>query len=76
MLRLTEIRLPIDHDEKALEQAVLDRLEIDASHLLRLAVYRRNYDARKKSAIFFSYSVDIETDCEEALLNKLSLIHI
>ncbi len=70
MLRLTEIRLPIDHDEKALEQAVLDRLEIDASHLLGMTVYRRNYDARKKSAIFFSYSVDVETDCEEALLSK------
>ena len=72
MLRLTEIRLPIDHDEKALEQAVLDRLEIDASHLLRMTVYRRNYDARKKSAIFFSYSVDVETDCEEVLLTKFS----
>ncbi len=70
MLRLTEIRLPIDHDEKALEQAVLDRLGIDASHLLGMTVYRRNYDARKKSAIFFSYSVDVETDCEEALLSK------
>ena len=72
MLRLTEIRLPIDHDEKALEQAVLDRLGIDASHLLGMTVYRRNYDARKKSAIFFSYSVDVETDCEEALLTKFS----
>lgn len=70
MLRLTEIRLPIDHDEKALKHAVLDRLNIDASHLLGMTVYRRNYDARKKSAIFFSYSVDVETDCEEALLDK------
>ncbi len=70
MLRLTEIRLPIDHDDKALEQAVLDRLDIDASHLLGFSIYRRNYDARKQSAIFFSYTIDVETDCEESLLTK------
>ncbi|MGN0918908.1 MAG: NAD(P)/FAD-dependent oxidoreductase [Oxalobacter sp.] len=72
MLRLTEIRLPIDHDDHALKQAVLDRLTVDDSHLLSLMVYRRNYDARKKSAIFFSYSVDVETDCEAMLLTKFA----
>lgn len=72
MLRLTEIRLPIDHDDQALKQAVLDRLAIDDSHLLSLTVYRRNYDARKKSAIFLSYSVDVETDCEAMLLAKFA----
>ena len=70
MLRLTEIRLPIDHDEKTLRQAVLDRLEIDDSHLLKMTVYRRNYDARKKSAIMFSYTADVQTDCDDELLKK------
>ncbi len=70
MLRLTEIRLPIDHDEAALRQAILDRLGIDGSHLLQMTVYRRNYDARKKSAIMFSYTVDVATDCDDALLVK------
>ena len=70
MLRLTEIRLPIDHDEAALRQAILDRLGIDGSHLLKITVYRRNYDARKKSAIMFSYTVDVATDCDDALLAK------
>lgn len=70
MLRLTEIRLPLNHDADALKQAVLARLDIGESHLQDMKVYRRNYDARKKSAIIFSYSVDVQTDCEETLLAK------
>ncbi len=68
MLRLTEIRLPINHDENALYQAVLNRLGINRVNLHRLSVYRRNYDARKKSAIMFSYSIDVEVDHEDTLL--------
>jgi uncharacterized FAD-dependent dehydrogenase len=59
MLRLTEIRLPLDHDEAALRSAVRDRLGAEAWSLEDMRVFRRAVDARKRRAVVFSYTVDI-----------------
>lgn len=68
MLRLTELRLPLDHAEDALRPAVLHRLGIADADLLSLHVFRRAYDARKKSAILLIYTVDCEVRDEAAVL--------
>jgi UDP-N-acetylglucosamine 4,6-dehydratase len=68
MLRLTDVHLPLDHPEQALKEAVLDRLGIAADHLRGLHIFRRAFDARKKSAIQLVYTVDVEVDDEPALL--------
>jgi uncharacterized protein len=60
MLRLTEIKLPLDHPTEALHAAILERLGIAATDLIGFAVYKRSYDARKRSAITLIYSVDVE----------------
>ena len=70
MLRLTEIRLPIDHDDGELKKAILDRLAITEKELDGFTIYRRNYDARKKTAIIFSYTVDVKASNEEFLLKQ------
>ena len=58
MLRVTELRLPLDHAEGALRPAVLARLGVRDDELTGVTVARRAYDARKKSAIQLSYTVD------------------
>jgi hypothetical protein len=60
MLRIVELKLPLDHPPEALAAAVVRRLGIAATDLVRLAIARRGYDARKKSAIQLIYSVDVE----------------
>jgi len=70
MLRLTEIQLPLDHLEADLTAAILARLGIDAAQLKSVALFRRSYDARKKSAIVLTYTVDVEVDDEAAVLRK------
>ena len=60
MLRLTEIKLPLDHGPNALTDAILMRLNIAASELLSFTVFRRAHDARKRSAIFLIYTVDVQ----------------
>jgi uncharacterized protein len=59
MLRLTELKLPLDHAPDALRDAVLERLRIAPDDLLSLAVVRRGYDARRRSAISLVYAVDV-----------------
>ena len=50
MLRLTEIRLPLDHSEDELQSAIINRLQIKPETLHDFSVARRGYDARKRSA--------------------------
>lgn len=70
MLRLTDVHLPLDHPEHALKEAVLDRLGIAADRLLGLHIFRRAFDARKKSAVQLVYTVDIDVDDEAVLLAR------
>jgi uncharacterized protein len=59
-IRLNEIKLPLDHSEQALRHAACQRLSIAEHELLSLSIFRRGYDARKKSDIQFTYSLDVE----------------
>ena len=70
MLRLTEIRLPLDHPEDELKAAILKRLGIATSDLLGYTLFRRGYDARKRNAIVLVYTVDVEVKNEAVLLKK------
>ncbi len=71
MLRINEIRLPLDHDATALENAILKRLGIAKSALTVFSIFKRSHDARKKNAMLFVYSVDVDVREEAAVLNKL-----
>ncbi|MCI4568097.1 NAD(P)/FAD-dependent oxidoreductase [Lysobacter sp. CFH 32150] len=73
MLRLTDIKLPLDHAESALTDAILARLGIAADELGGYTVAKRSYDARKRGAIVLIYSVDVETPREADLLQRLQL---
>jgi uncharacterized FAD-dependent dehydrogenase len=70
MIRLTELRLPLDHDDGALHAAIVARLGIEDAALQACAVFRRGYDARKRSAIVFVYTVDCEVADEAAVLAR------
>ena len=72
MLRITELRLPLDHAEGALRPAVLARLGVRDDELTGVTVARRAYDARKKSAIQLSYTVDCALVDGAAVLARLA----
>ncbi len=70
MIRLTELRLPLEHTPDALTAAVLQRLALKSADLLRLHIHKRSPDARKKSALQFVYSLDLEVTDEAAVLAR------
>lgn len=72
MLRLTEIRLPLDHPPEALARAAAARLRISAEELLSCTIARRAHDARKKHAILLVYSLDVEVKDEAAVLARFA----
>jgi uncharacterized FAD-dependent dehydrogenase len=70
MLRLTELKLPLDHPPEALRAAILRRLGVAADELVGFSIFKRSYDARKKHALLLVYAVDVEVRNEAALLKK------
>ncbi|MFJ2989071.1 NAD(P)/FAD-dependent oxidoreductase [Collimonas sp. NPDC087041] len=72
MLRLNEVQLPLDHPEDALHSAILERLGIGAEAMLGYTIFRRSYDARKKSAVILTYTVDVELKDEAEVLKRLA----
>src|SRR5438128_225228 len=72
MLRLTDIKLDLDHAEGEIKAAVLKRLDLKPQDLISYSVYRRAVDARKRSAIALTYTLDIELRNEAAVLKRFA----
>jgi len=71
MLRIAELKLPLDHTEPQLRQAVLKRLGIGEDELIDFTVFKRSYDARKRSAIVLIYALDVEVKNEAQVLARM-----
>ena len=72
MLRLTDLKLALDHSEDELAAAILKRLAIAAAELTGYSVAKRSHDARKRGAITLIYAVDVDTPREAELLQRFA----
>lgn len=70
MIRLTDIKLPLDHAEGAIEAAIRAKLGLGKSGLLGFTVFRRGHDARKRGNILLIYTLDVDVADEAALLKR------
>ncbi|SFV10747.1 NAD(P)/FAD-dependent oxidoreductase [Pseudoduganella namucuonensis] len=70
MLRLNEVKLPLDHTPEQLTAAILARLGVGPEQMTGYTVFKRSYDARKKSAIVLIYSIDAETTDDAGILAR------
>ena len=70
MLRLAHICLAMDHTEEDLKAAIVEALGIGEEDLVHYRICRKSVDARKRHAIFFIYSVDVQIANEEIILKK------
>ena len=74
MIRLTELKLALDHTEDALPALIVQTLGIKPSDMLSFSIYKRSYDARKQKLLLV-YIVDVElsgSSLEQKLLSKFS----
>jgi uncharacterized FAD-dependent dehydrogenase len=77
MLRLTDLKLPLDHSEDDLRAAILARLGIADADLLDFSIYKRSYDARQKKSIQLVYTIDVTLrDAAEVAVSKRSIAHV
>ncbi|HEY5716634.1 MAG TPA: NAD(P)/FAD-dependent oxidoreductase [Psychromonas sp.] len=72
MIRLNQVKLPLNHTDDALHAYVVNTLSIAAEQLADIHIFKRGYDARKRNVITLIYTLDItlkDAD-EEAILAR------
>ena len=74
MLRLTEIKLPLEHTDADLTTAIAIKLGIAATELLNYSIFKRSYDARHQRNILLIYHLNVELTpaLEAQLLEKFA----
>lgn len=71
MIRITEIKLPLEHESSDIQAAIIKKLGINTADLLDYSIFKRGVDARKANAILLAYTVDVTVQGEAKILAKL-----
>ena len=75
MIRVTELKLPLEHAAGDVEAALLARLEITRADLINYRLFRRGSDARKRTAIQLVYALDAQVRDEASVLARFADDH-
>ncbi|MBR3815947.1 MAG: hypothetical protein IKJ27_04400 [Clostridia bacterium] len=70
MIRISEIKQSLDSDREDLFESCRKALKIKKEQIRTLTIIRQSVDSRKKDNVFFSYTVDVEIECDEEKLIK------
>ena len=62
MIKINEIKLPLDSDASALRKAAAKALRCREDKITSLQITKKAVDCRKKDNIFFVYNVAVEVE--------------
>ena len=68
MIRIRQIKVPINHTEEDLKETISKKINIKKEEIEELIINKKSIDARKE--IKYIYEVDIKTNKEKEILNK------
>ena len=68
MIRISQIKVPIKHDESFIKSKISKKLRIPINDILNFSIYKRSLDARKLNNLHYSYTIDIEVKNEKKIL--------
>lgn len=72
MIRIHQLKLPIEHTKEQLKKKVCKMLKIPEDCLLDFSIARRSIDARRKPQLQYVYSVDVSVASEESVLRMIN----
>lgn len=70
MIRITQLKLPVGHTGEALKNKAARALKITPGEIGGLHIRKQSLDARKKPELFYSYTVDVETEKEKNVVHR------
>lgn len=65
MIRINNISLPLDYSDKTIENKICKELKIKRSSIIKFNLLKRSIDARRKSDIHFTATVEVELNQDE-----------
>ncbi|MDE6698687.1 MAG: FAD-dependent oxidoreductase [Lachnospiraceae bacterium] len=71
MIRISQIKLPVNHKDSDLTKKVYKALRIDSKDIVSIEIYKKSVDARKKPDIMFVYTVDVTVKNEKKINKKV-----
>lgn len=72
MLRISNVKMPVDHTEDDVKNSVAKVLKADKNAINDIKIFKRSIDSRRKDDIHFVYTVDVTADVNEAKILKAS----
>ena len=72
MIRINQIKMPIDHTQEQLLSKAAKLLKINANQIKKFEIQKKSIDARKKPELYFVYSVNVSVENESAVLKKVN----
>lgn len=70
-LRISNINIDIDEEIEAVNRKAAKKLKISEKDIKRLKILRESIDARRKDAIKFNYTVEVNCENEDKILKKI-----
>ena len=74
MIRITQLKLPIEHHKKEIRKKAAKMLHIPENQIEEIQIVRQSLDARRKNELLFVYTVDLRVKRECAILKKFTII--
>ena len=65
MIRISNVRIPLDYDDNTLKKAAAKELRVDVKAIEKASLFRRSIDARKKDQLRFICTLDAELNINE-----------
>lgn len=70
MIRISQLKLPVDHSREDLEKKIEKTLRIPMSQVKNWQIVRQSVDARKKEELLYIYTIDVKTGREEQTVKR------
>ena len=71
MIRITQLKLPIEHHKEEIRKKAAKMLHIPENQIEEIQIVRQSLDARRKNELLFVYTVDLRVKRESAILKKV-----
>ena len=75
MLRIRQIKLPVNHSENDLKTKIAKKLKIKENDILDFKINKQSIDARQKDNLMYVYEIDANIKNEKQILKKKKYIN-
>ena len=76
MIRMQQLKLPLEHDHYTIENKIRHVLGLSADQKFTYEIIKRSVDARKKPQLNYVYTVDVSMSGEGKLVKRLRKTNI